>query len=456
MSVTVKRTVTILVTTMLLSVLTILILIAIRPLPLPFLSSYIRNQLDNRFHAYYVDFDSVQTRWRPISGTLEFHLNSARALDYGDIMLASVPKVLAEVSLDSIFQEQILIKGIEFQNPKISFIRTVGGALKFDIGSTDDGSSGRILETILIYVATVPAIFNSNQESITDLRILDSDLTLGDEKSGSLLHVPNANITLIPNAEGVGCAYDFNVLARSENLHISGECLYKTANEKLNLLVNLDEVRPALLTEISPQFSYLTPLEVRLSGEVKLELDKLLTIKKAEFDLTSGKGTLELIEHFGKNLDVKTLHIVGKILNDFSKIELNSLVLSLEEEKAEANAIFLRNDDTLDIKVNALLSGSSITKLLPRWFAYLENENLDCINSSPSNSYTQSSLTFDGTYDIKQHQINALGRISCLEQKLVDNDTNLSPSTNIETKTDAMQRFRMDGAFESPNLTTIQ
>ena len=103
MSVTVKRAVTTLVAAMLLIVITVLVVMTIRPIPLPFLSNYIKNHLDNRFHAYYVDFDNVQTRWRPIKGTLEVHLNSTRALDYGENELATIPKVLAEVRTKSIF-----------------------------------------------------------------------------------------------------------------------------------------------------------------------------------------------------------------------------------------------------------------------------------------------------------------------------------------------------------------
>ena len=56
-----------------------------------------------------MDFDNIRTRWRPIKGILEFHFNSARALDYGDNILASVPKVLTEVSINSIFHEHLLL-----------------------------------------------------------------------------------------------------------------------------------------------------------------------------------------------------------------------------------------------------------------------------------------------------------------------------------------------------------
>ncbi|NNC68471.1 MAG: hypothetical protein HKN83_10610 [Gammaproteobacteria bacterium] len=428
----------------------------IRPIPLPFLSNYIKDQLGNRFHAYYVDFDDAQTRWRPIKGTLEVHLNSTRALDYGDNVLALVPKVLAEVRTKSIFNDHLMLQNLEFQNPRISFIRTTGGALKFDIGNSDDGSSGRVLETILIYMVTAPTTLTAINESLTDLRIVSSDLTLGDEITGSLLHAPNANITLMPNNEGIGCAYDFKVFARGEYLHISGDCLYKTASEEFSLLVNLDEVRPALLTEISPQFSYLTPLEVRLSGEVRLELDKLLAVKQVEFNLTSGSGSLEVTDYLGKNLDINALHIAGKALNNFSHIEFDNVMVQLDEAKAEASGLFLSDNENLDFKLNTFISGTLITSLLPRWFAYLETDNLDCLNSSPSNIYKQSSLAIDGIYNLKQNQINALGNISCLDQKLADNDVNHSVNKNLATKIENMQKFSMDGAIDAPNLTTIQ
>ena len=444
MSVTVKRAVTTLIAAMLLISITVLITMTIRPIPLPFLSSYIENQLNSRLHAYYIDFDDAQTRWRPIKGTIEVHLNSVRALDYGDNLLARIPKALAEISAKTIFNKHVTLQYLELHNPKISFIHTMGGALKFDIGNSNDGSSGKVLETILINMVTAPTTHTTKNESFKDLRIVNSDLILGDEVTGSLLHAPNANITLTPNNKGIGCAYDFKIFARGEYLHISGDCLYKTASEELNLLVNLNKVRPALLTEISPQFSYLTPLEVRLSGEVRLELDNLLNVKQAEFDLTSGNGSLEVTDYFGKNLNINSLHIVGKALNNFSHIEFDNVMVQLDEAKAEANGLFLTDKDNLDFNINTSISGTLISSLLPRWFAYLETESMNCLSSTTSNIYQESSLNIDGTYNLMENQINASGHITCLDKRLADNEIN------------NMQKFSMHGSIDAPNLTTIQ
>ena len=125
-----KRAVTTLISVVVLIIITILITTIIRPTHLPFVSNYIRSQLDNRFHAYYVDFDNVRTRWYPAKGVLEFHLNSARALDYGENVLATIPKVLVKVRIKSMFGGTIKLQELELQNPKISLIRTESGAIK--------------------------------------------------------------------------------------------------------------------------------------------------------------------------------------------------------------------------------------------------------------------------------------------------------------------------------------
>lgn len=455
MNVTVKNTVTTFLLAIVLILTALLILISIRPISLPFVTDYMRSQLDNRFHAYYVDFDDVRTRWHPFNGKLEFHLNSVRAVNYGEIKLATVPKVIVEIDADSVFNNTKQLRTIELQNPKISLIRSHGGALKFDIGSTHDGSSGRILETILIYIATAPIYKTENSESSVDIRITNSDLVIGDEITGSLLHAPDANINLIPNDEGVSCAYEFNVFARGEYLNISGNCLYNTAIEKFNLLVKLHEVRPALLTGFLPQFTYFTPLEVELSGDIHLELDKFLTVENATFDLKSEKGTLEIVEILGNNLTINSLHISGKALNKLSHIELDRLSLDLKDNNVEANALFLRDRDNLDIKVNAFFKGNSISDLLPRWFAYLETDDLSCLENL-DNGYHHSSISIDGTYDLGQHKINALGNFKCHDILLSNNDNDFSLDDYLSSAANTDLNFRVDGTLTSPNLATTQ
>ncbi len=455
MTVTVKSTVTTLILAAILTVIAVLALISIRPISLPFVSDYIRNQLENRFHAYYIDFDQAKTRWHPFSNILEFHLNSTRALDYGDNTLATVPNVKVEIEAGSLLQDTKKISSVELQDPKVSLVRSHGGALKFDIGSTHDGSSGRILETILVYLATAPANRNQTDYTLTEFRIRNSDLVIGDEISGSLLRAPDADIDLTPREEGIACIYEFNVFARGEYLNISGECLYNTALENFDLLVNFFEVRPALLTGFLPQFSNFTPLEVELSGKVQLKMDKLLNVNEAVFDLTSEKGTLEIVEILGNNLAINSLHITGKAMNRFSHIELNQLTLDLKENKVDANALFLRNKDNLDIKVNAYFQGRSISRLLPRWFAYLETDDLSCLENI-DNTYHHSSISIDGNYDLAKHQINALGNFKCHDILLSNNDRSLSIEDYVNSSVNNNLNFRVDGALNSPNLATTR
>ncbi len=455
MNVTAKKTVTTLVLSVISILVVTLLLISLFPISLPFASNYVRNQLDNRFHAYYVNFDTLRTQWHPFDGRIKFHLDDVRAMDYGNNTLATVPKVIIEIAASTLFNDLKKVHAVELHNPKISLIRSHGGALKFDIGNSHDGSSGRILETILIHVATIPSNLYQNTNASANFRIIGSDLTLGDEITGSLLRVPNANIDLSPDNNGVNCTYKFNIFASGEYLNILGDCLYNTASKNFNLSVNLDKVRPALLTEFFPQFTYLTPLEVQLSGKIQLEFDDLLNVNKAVFDLTSGNGTLEVIEILGNNLEINSLHIVGKALNEFSHIELDRLSIDLNDNNVEANALFLKDKNILDIKLNAFIQGNSVLDLLPRWFDYLKTEELDCIENNDK-SFRHSSISIDGTYDLTQHKINAFGHFKCHEIMLSSNSQkhSLDDYLNSTIKTDL--NFRMDGPLDSPNLATTE
>ena len=453
MKVTAKNTVTMITVAVIAALVVILILIATRRISLPFISSYIRDQLESHFQSFNIDFDSLHTQWHPLNGVINFHLGTVRAVDYDNNNLAAAPKMIIEVKANSVLKNIKKINTVVIHNPKISLIRSIGGALKFDIGNTHDDSSRRVLETILLNAHTTSSKTDQDTDSPINFRIVNSDLTLSDEISGSLLRVPNAYIDLIPQNNEVNCNYKFNVFASGEYLNILGNCSYNTDNKHFNLSVNLDEVRPALLTEFFPQFMYFKPLEVQLSGKVQLEFDNLLHVTNAEFDLTSEKGTLEVIETLGKNLEINSLYISGKALNEFSHISLDELKLDLNDNYIIANALFLKDKNILDIKLNAFVKGSSIEDILPRWFAYLETEDLDCLKNN-DDSYRHSSFSIDGTYDLTQQKINALGQFKCHEVLLSSKLKVITVEDYLNSTTKHDLNFRIDGALDAPNLAT--
>jgi hypothetical protein len=451
MEVTAKKTVT----TFTLAVITILIVITIYPMPLPFIANHVRNQLDNSFHVYHVDFEKLRTRWRPIDGVIELHLTSVQAMDYGNNNLANVPKVIIEVIASSAFKDRSKLQTVELYNPKISLIRSHVGAVKFDVGNTQDSSSGKILETILTHLASVPSKKSEHVIAQTSLRIINSDLTLSDEVSGSLLRAPNANIDLHSSDKGVECDYNFNIFASGEYINIFGDCLYDTTADDFTLSINLDKVRPALLTEFSPQFAYFTPLEVQLSGNIQLHLDSSFNASEVAFDLKSENGTLEVIEILGSNIDINSLHIVGKALNGFSHIEIDRLSITLDDKNLEANALFLKNRNTLDIKLNTFIQGNYVSNILPRWFAYLESEDSNCVKDI-DDSYRNLFLSIDGTYDYEQERIDALGHFKCHVVLLSSNLKNHSLDKYQGIRNNNDFNFSVHGTLHSPNLVMTQ
>lgn len=451
--VTARKTVTVLTLVISTTFIVVIILVSTQPISLPFLSSYFKDKIDNQLEEYRVDFATVRAQWRPMKGNIDLHFYSVRAIDYKDNNLANAQKLIVEVKANSIFDNVKSIKTIELHNPGISIIRSTNATLMLDIGNTHNGSSNKVIEMALNYAKKLSRKNSQQNESAVNLRIIDSDLMLSDEITGSLVNTSNAYIDFSTDQDGINCIYKFNVFASGEYINIFGDCSYNIADGDFKLAVNLDKVRPSLLTEFFPLFFYFTPLEVQLSGIVQFEFDELLQVKKTTFDLTSNSGTLELIEALGNNLNIKSLHVTGSALKQFSHITLDRLLINLDNNTIEATALFLKNHDILDFKLNALINGSSIADLLPRWFAYLKTEQLDCIEND-NNEYHHSSISIDGTYDLEKNNINALGYFKCHEKLLSINthssDRQLSPVINYDLN------FRLDGALDTPNLSAVR
>jgi hypothetical protein len=451
--VTARKTVTVFTLVISTTLIVMIILVSIRPISLPLLSSYFKDQFANKFEGYVVEFAAIQAQWRPLEGNIDLHFDSISVNDQSNNSLANVPKALLKINTNSIFNETKDIKTIELHNPNISLIRSSRNKLNFDVGNTNRGASNKVFATLLLFAEDRSQKAGEQHNSSVNLRIINSDLMISDEMSGSLLHASNAYVNVSTNKSEIKCRYEFNIFASGEIIHLNGDCSHNHVNGNSVLTVNVDKVRPALLTEFFPVFAYFSPIEVQLSGILQFEFDELLQVNKATFDLVSENGSLEVIEAIGNNLNINSLHIAGSALNQFSHISLDRLSIALEDNHIEADALFLKNRNILDLKLNVLIQGSSIAELLPRWFAYLKTEQLDCIEED-DDEYHYSSISIDGTYDLSQNKINALGHFICHEYLLSINS--FSSDGNLSSTVHNDLNFRMDGTLDSPNLSTAR
>ena len=121
--------------------------LAVGPISVAFLGPGLREALSEHvYYAYDMKFDELELRWSDGHGNLALALIDVRVADYSLQDIASVPEIIIGLSPSGLIGGDMKPKAITVVAPKIRWIKTAGGAIKFDIGADKPGDSGKILE----------------------------------------------------------------------------------------------------------------------------------------------------------------------------------------------------------------------------------------------------------------------------------------------------------------------
>ena len=433
-----------------LGILTLVGITAYTPLPLPFIDSYLRGLLDQNYYSYGIEFEDARAQWHLIDGIVELQLSNVQARDLGGEVIASVPQIDIGLDLAAVMQGNIKLSYLRIKRARIGLYRTVGGAVKFDIGGRSDGAAGKILENLLIDIASAPALTEGKVPDFPTISVIDTEFEIGDEASGADLWIPKAQVHLKSTADGVRGDYVLEVATGGERLRLSAVSLFSTADQRTDLVVELDGVRPAIVGEILPNLGFFTPIEVPFSGSIKVELDKFLTISHMTFDLVGEKGSLEIADYGGVNLAVKSARAVGKVGEALSYVELTDLRFILKEGEIAVQGLVFKDGPTYSFGLDLAISGNNPVGLFPRWFAQVETAPSWKEGGEPAGKQA-AEIAFDGRYDQQRNHLVGTGIISSRALGGRSNRSRESGPTS-ETQDIATLWFLVEGPIDAPNV----
>ena len=153
-----------------------------------------------------------------------------------------MPEIVAGLDLGNLINGHLKPVAITMVRPKIPWIKTVGGAVKFDIGAKKPGDSGKILEDFLITLASAPDPGASENKILPDMQIVDADILIGNELANTKMHISDADILIAPHADSVRCVFDLAVETAAAPVNISAVSLYRTEDQQVELELNFDDL----------------------------------------------------------------------------------------------------------------------------------------------------------------------------------------------------------------------
>ena len=299
--------------------------LAVAPVSVAFLGPPLREALGERlYYAYDVKFDDLQVRWSDGHGNLGLALVGVRVADYSLQDIASVPEIVIGLKPGAMIGGDMKPAAITVVAPKIRWIKTAGGAIKFDIGAKKAGESGKILEDFLITMAAAPEPDENAKKLLPTVRIVDASIMIGNELDNSTIRISDADILIAPHPEGVRSTFALAVETAAQPMRVSAEGLYRTQDQRIELTLNfvdlaldgLGALLPGALPDPVPGGAASEPV----TGSIRLDMDKFFAVDAAVFDLTSAalslagrarmEATLVSLEAHG-TLATSALHALG-------------------------------------------------------------------------------------------------------------------------------------------------
>ena len=390
---------------------------------IPLFTSPIQTLLESRTTTYDIDFERVGARWYPIENQIEVQFNQLQISDYRKDLFVIIPEVKARFNATAMFSGDLEVDHIWFLSADVNFIRAAAGAVKSNAGAGESDGSNILVKRILKAVFAVSTYF-------PEVIIKGTHISLHDEVSGAGIRIPKIIVKVRPVPLGVKSEIDIDIAVGDSSLYFSAISLYQISDQQFDLSLSFENERVGLLSNILPGMEYLKLLEVPVTGVIDIKLDKYLRVIDSRFDLYSGAGSLELIDYTGFNLGVTGMSALGNTSNGILRINMDRMEVDLKDVKVVLDGVLIQCKNTTGIDVNISLEKSSLSLLMPRWFAHLEHR---FINSDQIRKVKEilTKLAFVGIYDKQKRIINGKGIITKKRIRGIDeNGTNIIQNTS--------------------------
>lgn len=340
---------------------------------IPLAKEYANTYLHDRYPFHDVDFDAALLSWQAGAWLVDLHLEKVTLSDAAGDVVASVPALVVALEPLSLLRGDPRPRTILLDRPVIRLERTSGGALKIDIGTTQDGASGSVGLMMLTDLAASGA-GPASEIPPPGFAVDEAELLLVDERSGARFGFAPASLVLRQVEQGVRADAVLGAVTSGERLEVELMAVFRTSDRSVWIDAEFSNANPAILSDLLPNLRALGPVEVALNGHATAVLNGDLTLRAAEMALRGGPGSLEIAPYTGRNVALNSLRAAVTYAQGGGQLEIRDLMLDLQGRQltGSLSSVAAQEQDHRVISGDLTLGHASWSDILPVWFAALE------------------------------------------------------------------------------------
>ena len=302
------------------------------PISLAFLSPYMEVALSAATESFDIEFDDTTLAWAGWDRTLDIRVLNVRAVDTKGAVVASVPELSLSLSAQGLLRGMVAPRNIELFHPKLWLVRRPDGRLETELKVGSEGSEELFKGILAALVA--PPDPGGPMGYLMRVAVVDADLTVEDERLGTLWRAPSTQITLQRSEVGIDAEVSFDLRVDDQVMPLSAVAEYRIADQRLDAGVTFGTVNPAVLSRVSSRFQEFARFSVPVQGTLTLDMDSRGTVDELGFHFIGGGGELALPEPAAQRLEIDKLELRGRYDGRSGVTEFERIFLDLGDRGA--------------------------------------------------------------------------------------------------------------------------
>ncbi len=297
------------------------------PISLGFLSPYIENAVNSGQSNFQLKMKDTILTWAGWDRTLDIRVLEVRVLRPDGALVGSIPEVSFSLSGQALIRGQFAPRSIELFGPRLLVKREFDGSI--DVGFMDTETKSTDFAKLLIDQLQASPDPKHPMSYLTRLEIVSAEVTLEDQLLGKHWVTPSAHVSLRRDALGIRGEIDLDIDVNGQETEIAISGVYQTALKRFDLAVNFSEVSPVAFSSMYFELGPLRAFVLPLKGTVTAGVTIGGKVEWMGFNLTGGKGVLNLPAPVAQSLPVDRVVLRGRYEGAENHIDVEELTLAL-------------------------------------------------------------------------------------------------------------------------------
>ncbi|MEH6403698.1 MAG: DUF3971 domain-containing protein [Sneathiella sp.] len=340
------------------------------PLTVSFAAPYISQVLTSQYPEIDLKFNELNLMWDGDDKRFVFGVTDV-SVRRGADPIAVIPAVTVTVSRDALLEGRVAVSGLEFTGLKVLLTRSENGKINFGFsykqeneaeteteGETSSASSSAA--TVAMVQTLIEDIVRRKNTSdlatyLDRVEIYQSGLFVEDVKTDKIWRVTSANIVLWRSDKGLVGRIQGDAHIGDKTINLVANAAYDSRDRTTVINTKISDFPLSLIGEEVAEAEILNGIDLPISGDINIFLDKEFLPVQVGFNLTADEGSVDIPTLYKKPVPINSISIEGHTAAPFEALNINSLFVHTRDYKISMSGSLLNGVDGFGLSVEGSL-----------------------------------------------------------------------------------------------------